>query len=480
MRFLHSRAYIDGAWSEADNGKSFAVVDPATGKELTRVPDLGVAETERAIQAAEKAQPGWAVLTAKARADILLRWHDLMLANADDLGALMSAEQGKPLSEAKGEVAYAASFLRWFAEEARRTYGEVIPSHKAGAHILTLRQPVGVIAAVTPWNFPYAMITRKVGPALAAGCTALVKPAEDTPLSALALADLAGQAGVPKGVLNVLTGDAATIVGAMMRSPVVRKISFTGSTEVGRLLMRQAADTVKKVSLELGGNAPYIVFDDANLEAAVAGCMISKFRNAGQTCVCANRIYVQAGIYDAFAKRLSEIVAKLKVGAATVAGAEQGPLINQDAVVKIEAHITDALSGGAKLSTGGKRHSLGGTFFEPTVLTGVTQAMLMSREETFGPVAGLIRFDTEAEALQLANDSEFGLAGYVYTRDLGRAFRMAERLEVGMVGVNEGLISTCEAPFGGVKQSGLGREGSRLGMEEYLEVKYVLMGGLGV
>jgi len=477
--FLRGQAFIGGRWERNSSGKTFPVLNPADGSLVSFVPNCGEEEVARAIDAAEGAMPAWAALTAKARADVLLKWHDLMLKNQEDLAALLTAEQGKPLAEARGEIAYAASFLRWFAEEARRVYGEIVPSHKAGARILVMKQPVGIVAAVTPWNFPQAMITRKVGPALAAGCAAIVKPAEDTPLSALALALLAEEAGVPAGILSVLTGDPPTIVGGLMKDGRVRKLSFTGSTEIGRLLMRQSADTVKKVSLELGGNAPFIVFDDADLDAAVEGCMVSKFRNMGQTCVCANRIYVQAGVYEAFAEKLAARVSSLKVGAGHENGVEQGPLINAEAIAKVEEHVADAIAKGAAVRVGGRRHARGGTFYEPTVLTGVTPSMRLCHEETFGPVAGLIRFTTEAEVVKLANGTEYGLSGYFYTRDLGRAFRVAEVLEVGIVGVNEGLISTPEAPFGGVKQSGLGREGSRYGIDEYLEIKYVLMGGLG-
>jgi succinate-semialdehyde dehydrogenase/glutarate-semialdehyde dehydrogenase len=471
-------AYIDGAWVPADDGKTFAVTNPATGQPIARVPDMGEAETQRAIAAAATAFETWKTRTAKDRADILRRWQDLMLADVERLAALMTAEQGKPLSEARGEVAYAASFLGWYAEEGRRANGEVIPSHRSDARIVVLKQPVGVVAAVTPWNFPMAMITRKVGPALAAGCTVIVKPAEDTPLSALALAELAERAGVPKGVLNILTGDAATIVGALTRSPVVRKLSFTGSTEIGRLLMRQCADTVKRISLELGGNAPLIVFDDADLEVAVKGALISKFRNTGQTCVCANRLLVQDGIHDRFAEALAKAVAPLKVAPGEEAGAEQGPLINAGALAKVEAHVADALAKGGKLMTGGHPHERGGLFYQPTVIAGATTDMQVAREETFGPVAPLFRFKDEAEAIAMANDTEFGLSAYLFTTNLARAWRMAEALDVGILGINEGVISTEVAPFGGVKQSGLGREGSSHGLEEYMELKYVLFGGL--
>ncbi len=473
-----SLAYIDGVWSGADDGRTFAVVDPASGREIARVPDMGVAETERAIAAAAAAFETWKKRTAKERGDILRRWQDLMLADVERLAALMTEEQGKPLAEARGEVAYAASFLGWFAEEGRRAYGEVIPTHRTDARIVVLQQPVGVVAAVTPWNFPMAMITRKVGPALAAGCTIIVKPAEDTPLSALAMAELAERAGVPAGVLNVLTGDAATIVGALMKSPVVRKLSFTGSTEIGKLLMRQSADTVKRVSLELGGNAPLIVFDDADIEVAVKGAMISKYRNTGQTCVCANRLLVQDGIYDRFAERLAEAARALKVSPGSEAGSEQGPLINADALAKVEAHVADALAKGGRLATGGRPHPRGGLFYEPTVILEASADMLVAREETFGPVAPLFRFKDEAEAIAMANATEAGLSAYIFTSNLNRAWRVAEALEVGILGINEGVISTEVAPFGGWKQSGLGREGSRHGLEEYLELKYVLFGGL--
>ena len=471
-------AYIDGVWTAADSGATFAIVDPATGQEIAQAPDMGEVETERAIAAAAQAFDPWRGRTAKERSDILRRWQDLMLADTDRLAALMTAEQGKPLAEAKGEVAYAASFLGWFAEEGRRAYGEVIPSHRADARIVVLKQPVGVVAAVTPWNFPLAMITRKAGPALAAGCTMIVKPAEDTPLSALALAELAERAGVPAGVFNVLTGDAAKIVGTLMASPEVRKLSFTGSTEIGKLLMRQAADTVKRISLELGGNAPLIVFDDADIEVAVKGAIASKFRNTGQTCVCANRLLVQAGIYDRFAERLAQAVRALKVAPGDEAGAEQGPLINQAALAKVVTHVGDALSKGGHLAAGGHPHARGGLFYEPTVILDARPEMLIAQEETFGPVAALFRFETEAEAIELANATETGLSAYMFTTDLNRAWRVAEALEAGMVGINEGVISTEVAPFGGIKQSGLGREGSRHGLEDYLELKYVLFGGL--
>ncbi|MGE3334440.1 MAG: NAD-dependent succinate-semialdehyde dehydrogenase [Rhodospirillaceae bacterium] len=471
-------SYVNGKWIGADNGKTFAVTNPATGAEIAQVPDLGVAETERAIHAAADAFKTWSQKTAVERANILMRWYELMLEEKDFLAALMTAEQGKPLAEAAGEVVYGANFIRWFAEEGRRAYGDVIPSHRADARIVVMKQPVGVVCAVTPWNFPIAMITRKAGPALAAGCTIIIKPSEETPLCALALADLAERAGLPPGVLNVITGDAPTVVGAMMKSDAIRKVSFTGSTEVGKILMRQAADTVKKVSMELGGNAPLIVFDDADLDLAVKGAIVSKYRNVGQTCVCANRILVQDGIYDRFAEKLIEAVKKMKVAPGTEAGADLGPLINADAVEKVEAHVADAKTKGATIATGGKRSTLGGLFYEPTVILNATTDMRFTKEETFGPVAPLYRFKDEAEAVALANASEFGLASYFFTSNIGRAWRVAEALESGIVGINEGIISTEVAPFGGFKQSGVGREGSHYGLDDYLEVKYVLFGGL--
>jgi succinate-semialdehyde dehydrogenase/glutarate-semialdehyde dehydrogenase len=475
---IRSLAYIDGTWVGAENGATFAVVDPATGDEITRVPDMGAAEAERAIAAAAKAFAAWRKRTAKERSDILRRFHDLMMADQERLALLMTSEQGKPLAEARGEVAYAAGFLSWFAEEARRSYGDVVPSHRADARVVVMKEPVGVVAAVTPWNFPLAMITRKVGPALAAGCTIIVKPAEDTPLSAFALAELAEKAGVPAGVFNVLTGDPATIVGTMMKSPVVRKVSFTGSTEIGKLLMRQAADTVKRISLELGGNAPLIVFDDADIDLAVKGAIASKYRNTGQTCVCANRLLVQDGIYDRFATALTRAVAAMKVAPGTEDGAVQGPLINADALDKVKQHVADAVAKGGHIATGGKPSALGGLFYEPTVILDANPDMLIAAEETFGPVAALFRFKTDEEAIALANATETGLSAYFFTSDLKRAWKVAEALEAGMVGINEGVISTEVAPFGGVKQSGLGREGSRYGIDEYLEMKYVLFGGL--
>jgi succinate-semialdehyde dehydrogenase/glutarate-semialdehyde dehydrogenase len=469
---------IDGAWVGADDGSTLTVTDPATGATLGTVPRMGAAETRRAIEAADAAMGAWAARTAKERSAILRRWNDLVLANADDLALIMTLEQGKPLAEAKGEVAYAASFLEWFAEEGKRLYGEVIPSHKADARLLVLRQPVGVCAAITPWNFPLAMITRKAGPALAAGCSMVLKPASQTPHSALALAVLAERAGVPAGVFSVVTGSAAAIGGEMTASPIVRKLTFTGSTEIGKLLMEQCAGTVKKVSMELGGNAPFIVFDDADLDAAVEGAIASKYRNAGQTCVCTNRFLVQDKVYDAFAAKLTAAVDALKVGVGTEAGVTQGPLIDANAVAKVEEHIADATAKGATVVTGGARHALGATFFQPTVMTGCTPDMLISSDETFGPVAALFRFSDDAEALSLANDTRFGLAGYFYSRDIGRIWRVAEALEYGMVGINTGLISTEVAPFGGVKESGVGREGSRHGIEDYTVTKYLCMGGL--
>jgi succinate-semialdehyde dehydrogenase/glutarate-semialdehyde dehydrogenase len=475
---LRQQAYIAGEWADAEGGATFAVTNPANGEQLGSVPMCGTAETVRAIRAADVAQRAWAQLPAKERAAILRRLNDLMLANADDLALILTSEQGKPLAEARGEILYAASFIEWFADEARRIYGDTIPAPTSDRRIIAIKQPVGTTAAITPWNFPTAMLTRKVGPALAAGCSMVVKPASQTPFSALAFAELAARAGVPKGLLSVLTGSAGPIGAEMTRNPLVRKLSFTGSTEVGRLLMRQSADTIKKLSLELGGNAPFIVFDDADLDAAVEGAMISKYRNTGQTCVCANRIYVQRGVLDAFSQKLVAKVKALKVGPGIEAGVTQGPLIDAKAVAKIEEHIADARARGAEVLTGGKRHLLGGLFFEPTVMIGATADMLVAREETFGPLAPIFAFDTEAEVIERANDTEFGLAAYFYSRDIGRVMRVAERLESGMVGVNTGLISTAEAPFGGVKQSGLGREGSKYGLDEFLEVKYVCLAGL--
>ena len=476
---LRQQAYIDGEWVGAADGGRFEVSNPADGSVLASVPALGVMETRRAIEAAATALPAWRARTAKERATILRKWFELIMAHQEDLAVLMTAEQGKPLSEARGEVAYGASFVEWFAEEGKRIYGDVIPAHGADKRIIVVKEAIGVVAAITPWNFPIAMITRKAGPALAAGCTMVIKPAEDTPLCALALAELAARAGVPKGVLNIVTTDrAAEVGGELSANPIVRKLSFTGSTEVGKLLMRQCADTVKNVSMELGGNAPFIVFDDADLDAAVAGAMASKYRNAGQTCVCANRLLVQDGIHDAFAAKLAAAVAKLKVGPGLSDEVEQGPLINEDAVLKVEALLDDALEKGAQLVCGGKRHALGGTFFEPTILTDVTPAMRVAREEIFGPVAPLFRFHTEEEAVRMANDTEFGLAAYFYARDIARVWRVAEGLEYGIVGINEGIISTEVAPFGGVKESGIGREGSKYGIEDFVEIKYLCMGGI--
>ena len=476
LPLIRSQAFIGGLWV---GRPSLPVLDKASGAEIARVPDLGAAETREAIAAAQRALKPWSALLAKERATILRRWYDLIVENADALALILTREQGKPLGEAKGEILYGAGFVEFYAEEAKRVYGETIPSPKAGARILVMKQPIGVVAAITPWNFPCAMITRKVTPALAAGCTAVVKPAEETPLSALALALLAERAGLPPGVLNVVTCRDPVAVGRELTSnALVRMVTFTGSTEVGKILMRDCAATVKKVALELGGNAPFIVFDDADLDRAVAGAMASKYRNAGQTCVCANRIYVQSGIHDAFAARLAAEVAKLAVGPGVESGVSIGPLINADAVAKVEEHVADAVAKGARVATGGRRHALGRTFYEPTILTGVTRAMKVAREETFGPVAPLFLFDTEDEVIAMANDTPFGLAAYFYTRDLARAFRIAEALEFGIVGVNEGIVSTEVAPFGGVKESGLGREGSRHGLEEFLEVKYTMIGGL--
>lgn len=473
---LKTGHYIGGQW--LNSSATYAVLNPANGEVVAQVARGGAEETDAAIAAAEQALPAWRGLLAKERAVILRRWAELMLARRDDLAALLSREQGKPLAEAKGEVAYAASFLEWFAEEARRVYGDVIPTPKADARVLVTKEPVGVVAAITPWNFPLAMVTRKVGPALAAGCTLVLKPSEETPLSSFALAVLAEQAGVPAGVFNIVSGDAPAIGGALQASGVVRKLSFTGSTRTGKLLMRQAADTLKKVSLELGGNAPFIVFDDADLDAAVRGAMASKFRNTGQTCVCVNRFYIQDSVYDAFTRKFAAAVEALRVGDALQGESDQGPLINAAALAKVEQHVGDALERGARVLCGGRRHTLGGTFYEPTVLAEASHEMLIAGEETFGPVAACFRFTDEAEVLKLANDTPYGLSAYFYSRDIGRVWRMAEGLEAGIVGVNEGIISTEVAPFGGIKESGMGREGSKYGLDDYLEIKYVLMGGL--
>ena len=475
---LKQDAWIAGRWSAAADGRRIAIHNPANGNVVGEVPMMGAAETRLAIDAAAEALPMWSRKTAKERAVILRRFADLMIANTNDLAIIMTAEQGKPLAESKGEIAYAASFIEWFAEEGKRIYGDVIPTFRGDSRVMVLRQPVGVAAAITPWNFPAAMITRKLGPALAAGCTFVCKPAPQTPFSELALAELAQRAGVPAGVFNVVTGDAEQIGGELTRNPLVRKLSFTGSTAVGKKLIAQCADTVKKVSMELGGNAPFIVFDDADLDAAVQGAMASKYRNTGQTCVCANRIYVQSGVYEAFAAKLAEAVSALRVGDGLQGPTDQGPLIDQRAVAKVQAHIADALAHGASVACGGKPHALGGTFFEPTILLDVTAEMRIAREETFGPVAPLFRFETEADAIRMANDTEFGLAAYFYTRDLARSWRVQEALEYGLVGVNTGLMSTEVAPFGGMKESGLGREGSRYGIDEYTEMKYVCVGGL--
>lgn len=479
-QLLKSQAFINGEWLNANNSATFQVRNPATGAVIASVPDMGAAETQQAIDAANAAWPAWRSKTAKERAVLLRRWADLMLAAQDDLAVIMTAEQGKPLKESKGEVAYGASFFEWFAEEGRRIYGDIIPTFKSGTRIVVLKQPVGVVAAVTPWNFPNAMIARKVAPALAAGCPIVIKPAEQTPLSALAMVELAVRAGIPKGVVNIVTGQDAPAIGKELTgNPIVRKFTFTGSTAVGKILMRQCADTVKKMSMELGGNAPFIVFDDADLDAAVLGAMASKYRNTGQTCVCANRFFVQDGVYDAFAAKLTAAVKALKVGNGLEGDTDQGPLIDADALAKVQRLVGDATSHGAKALVGGAAHALGGTFFAPTVLTDVTTSMAIAREEIFGPVAALFRFKTEADVVALANNTESGLAAYFYSRDVGRVWRVAEALEYGIVGVNEGLISTEVAPFGGVKESGLGREGSKYGIEDYLETKYVLYGGLG-
>ena len=477
-KLFRQQGYIDGAWLDADAKATINVTNPANGAVIGTIPKMGGAETRRAIEAASAALPAWRAKLPKERSNILRKWFELMIAHTEDLGLLMTTEQGKPLAEAKGEIVYAASFIEWFAEEAKRTYGDVIPQHQADKRLVVIKQPIGVCGLITPWNFPAAMITRKAAPALAAGCTVVIKPATQTPYSAFALAELAERAGVPKGVINIVTGSAKEIGGELTSNTAVRKISFTGSTEVGAQLMAQSAATIKKVSLELGGNAPFLVFDDADLDAAVEGAMISKYRNNGQTCVCANRILVQDSVYDAFAAKLAAKVKALKVGPGTEAGVNAGPLIDENALKKVEEHIADALSKGAKVLVGGKRDKLGGLFFEPTVLTGVNTTMKVTKEETFGPVAPLFRFKTEQEAIAMANDTEFGLAAYFYARDIGRIWRVGEAIESGMVGINTGLISNEVAPFGGVKQSGIGREGSKYGIEEYLEVKYLCIGGL--
>ena len=470
--------YINGAWTGADSGETIDVTNPATGEKLGTIPKMGGAETRRAIEAANAAFPKWRAKTAQERSTILRRWSELLLEHQEDLAVLMTAEQGKPLAESRGETVYAASFLEWFAEEAKRIYGDVIPPHQSDKRIVVLKEPIGVCAAITPWNFPSAMITRKAGPALAAGCTMVVKPATATPYSALALAELARRAGVPDGVFSVVTGSAAGIGGEMTANPIVRKLTFTGSTEIGKKLMAECAGTVKKVSMELGGNAPFIVFDDADIDAAVEGALISKYRNTGQTCVCTNRFLIQDGVYDRFTEKLARAVADMKVGDGLKGETQQGPLIDMKAVEKVEEHIQDALAGGARVVTGGKRHALGGSFFEPTVLADVKPGMLVAKEETFGPLAPLFRFKTEEEAIQMANDTEFGLAAYFYSQDVSRVWRVAEAIEYGIVGINTGLISTTVAPFGGVKESGIGREGSKYGIEDFLEVKYLCIGGV--
>jgi len=476
-KLLRTQAYVDGHWVDAEGDKTHDVLNPATGQRIGTVPNMTAVETRRAIEVAHRALPVWAALTARERSVILRRWFDLMMANQKDLAVIMTAEQGKPLAESRGEIGYAASYIEWFAEEGKRVYGDIIPGHQPGKRLMVLRQPVGVVAGITPWNFPAAMITRKAGPALASGCTFVCKPAIQTPFSALALAELAARAGIPPGVFNIVTGTGAGGIGAEMTSnPVVRKLTFTGSTEVGKKLMEQCSGSMKKLSLELGGNAPFIVFEDADLDAAVVGAIASKYRNTGQTCVCANRLLVQSSIYERFTRKLVAAVAKLRVGNGLEGPTEQGPLIDDKAVAKVEEHIADAVSKGARVASGGKRHALGGTFFEPTILTDVTPEMQIAREETFGPVAPLFRFETEADAIRMANDTEFGLASYFYTRDLARSWRVSEALEYGIVGLNTGLISTEVAPFGGIKESGTGREGSKYGILDYTELKYVCVG----
>ena len=470
------QVYINGEWQAADQNQSFAVTNPATGSVIAQVPSVSTKQVEQAVEAAATALQSWKLTTAKERSLLLKKWYQLIMDNQEDLATVLSTEQGKSMTESRGEIAYGASFIEWFAEEAKRSYGDVIPHDKHGRRLVVVRQPVGVVAAITPWNFPNAMITRKVGPALAAGCTVIIKPASETPLSALALVALAELAGIPKGVVNVVTGNAREIGGVLTSHPLVRKVSFTGSTQIGKLLMQQCSDSMKKVSMELGGNAPFIVFDDADLDRAVEGALASKFRISGQTCVCTNRFLVQAKVHDAFVEKLATAVAKLKVADAFTAGAEQGPLINEKAVEKIQQHITDATAKGAKIVLGGQRHALGHTFFEPTVLVDVTPDMLVAKDETFGPLAPVFKFNSEAEAIQMANDTEFGLASYIYTESLSRAWRVGEALEYGMVGINEGIISTEVAPFGGIKESGCGREGSKYGIEDYQELKYMCMG----
>ena len=475
---LKQNCYLGGFWHAADSGAVIDVTNPATGEIIGTIPRMGAAETARAIAAADTALPAWRAKTARERSVILRRWFDLIMAHQEDLAVIMTTEQGKPLAESRGEIAYAASFIEWFAEEGKRVYGDTIPGHAADKRIVVIKQPVGVCAAITPWNFPAAMITRKAGPALAAGCTMVVKPATATPFSALALAELGERAGLPAGVFSVITGSAGAIGGEMTANPTVRKLTFTGSTEIGKELMAQCAATVKKVSLELGGNAPFIVFDDADLDAAVTGAIASKYRNTGQTCVCTNRLLVQEGIYDAFTGKLAEAVSALRVGNGLAGDFQQGPMIDMAAVEKVEQHIADAVSKGARLVTGGRRHALGGTFFEPTILADVTPEMLVAREETFGPLAPVFRFSSDADAVRMANDTEFGLASYFYTRDISRVWKVAEGLEYGMVGINTGLISTEVAPFGGMKESGIGREGSKYGIDEFIEVKYLCIGGI--
>nr|NYU03441.1 NADP-dependent succinate-semialdehyde dehydrogenase [Pseudomonas sp. SbOxS1] len=475
-QLFRQQAYIDGAWVDADNGQTLKVNNPATGEIIGSVPKMGATETRRAIEAADKALPAWRALTAKERANKLRKWFDLMLANQEDLARLMTLEQGKPLSESRGEIAYAASFLEWFGEEAKRVYGDMIPGHQVDKRLMVLKQPIGVTAAITPWNFPSAMITRKAGPALAAGCTMVLKPASQTPYSALALAELAERAGIPKGVFSVVTGSAGEVGAELTGNPLVRKLTFTGSTEIGRQLMVECAKDIKKVSLELGGNAPFIVFDDADLDAAVEGALVSKYRNNGQTCVCANRLYIQDGVYDAFVEKLTAAVARLNIGNGLENGVTTGPLIDAKAMAKVQEHIDDAVGKGARVVAGGKPHALGGTFFEPTVLVDVPRNAAVAKEETFGPLAPLFRFKDEADVIAMANDTEFGLASYFYARDLSRVFRVGEALEYGIVGVNTGIISNEVAPFGGIKASGLGREGSKYGIEDYLEIKYLCIG----